>query len=106
MSGARLVTLTDVGHRALPVAGRYVSERTGQPAVLTDESCYPVTARCKACGGPIRLAVLMQWEWVHVAMTAAETAPASPVDPARGEPGAGEYPPAPGGLATTANEEV
>jgi hypothetical protein len=59
-------------HQAIPAKDTYVSERTGEQATLTDESCYPVTARCKICEGPIRLARLTQMEWAHApAVTAA-----------------------------------
>lgn len=101
VSAALPVTLTDSGHQALPARASYVSERTRQAAVLTDESCYPVTARCAACGGPIRLAAFLQMEWAHVA----EAAQGAPGNPARGEPGAGEYPPVPGGPGTTTGGE-
>lgn len=52
-------------HQAVPLDGTYVSERTGQPATLTDEGCYPVVAECKVCHGPVRLRVLMQMDWQH-----------------------------------------
>lgn len=52
-------------HRATPVGGTYRSELTGQPAVLTEAGCYPVTAECEICHGPIRLERLMQMEWTH-----------------------------------------
>jgi hypothetical protein len=53
------------GHQALPVRGSYRSERTGQPAVLTDDGAYPVTAECKTCHGRIRLDHLIQTDWRH-----------------------------------------
>ncbi len=61
----RTVPVAGGPHRAFPAGGSYRSERTGQPAVLTDEGCYPVTAECKVCHGPIRLDRLLQMEWAH-----------------------------------------
>jgi hypothetical protein len=82
-------------HRAFPVGGTYRSERTGALAVLTDEHCYPVTAECKVCHGPIRLGQLLQMEWRH-APAAAAAITSAPVSPGRGLPGAGCHPPTPG----------
>ena len=71
MSGFYSVPLVDFprapgGHQALPVPGSYLSEQTGQPAVLTESTAYPVTAECKVCHRPIRLDKLEQMEWLHV----------------------------------------
>jgi hypothetical protein len=98
---ARPVTLTDVGHRALPVAASYIAEWTGQPAVLTDRASYPVSARCKICSRRIRLGEFFQIEWAHVAGPVLEpvAAPSTRVNPGRGEPATGECPPAAGGRA-------
>ena len=54
------------GHQALPVADSCYSEKTQLPANLQNEVSYPVIAVCSACHGRIRLAQMVQMEWVHV----------------------------------------
>ncbi len=52
-------------HWPVPEGGTYVRESDGQTARLTNESDYPVVARCKICQGRIRLGHYMSWEWSH-----------------------------------------
>ena len=72
-----LSNFTDsAGHIGYPVEGSYVSE-DGRPADFSLDGHYPITAECKKCHQPIRLAGRLQMEWSHVRV------PASPVADAR-----------------------
>jgi hypothetical protein len=63
--------LTDgTGHSATPRQGSYVKERDGRSADLLSGLDYPVTAVCARCGGTIRLAHHLQWEWRHAPVVA------------------------------------
>ena len=53
------------GHIGYPVTGSYVTE-DGRPAEFSCEDHYPITAECKNCHRPIRLAGRLQMEWSHV----------------------------------------
>lgn len=53
-------------HTAVPLAGSYVTEKSGEPASLLRDSDYPVVAECKICRGRIRLGQVMQMDWRHV----------------------------------------
>ena len=68
-----LSNFTDsAGHIAYPVKGSYVRE-DGRPADFSLDGHYAITAECKKCHQPIRLASRLQMEWSHVRV------PASPV---------------------------
>ena len=61
----------NTGHSATPLAGSYVTEKTGEPATLVRYSDYPVIAACRVCHGRIRLGQLTQADWQHAPLHAA-----------------------------------
>lgn len=56
-------------HIGYPVEGSYVTG-DGSPADFSVDGHYPITAECKRCHEPIRLAGRLQMEWSHVRVTA------------------------------------
>jgi hypothetical protein len=64
MSGFGLVP-DGTSHIATPLQGSWAREAGGGPVDMRNESHYPLTATCKVCRRPIRLARLMQMEWTH-----------------------------------------
>ena len=64
MTGISYVT-ESAGHIAYPV-DRLLRHRRRQPADFSREGHYPITAECKKCHQPIRLASRLQMEWSHV----------------------------------------
>ena len=63
------------GHIGYPVEDSYVTE-DGSPADFSCEGHYPITAECKRCHRPIRLAGRLQMEWSHVRVPARPVADA------------------------------
>jgi hypothetical protein len=63
--GPAICLARDTRHAATPLGGTCVRESDGEPACLTNGADYPVAARCKVCGGWIRLRMLVQMEWEH-----------------------------------------
>jgi hypothetical protein len=74
VSGIRYTPADRTGHTAWPEGGTYVRENDGEHVGLLNGADYPIAAECKICHGLIRLDHLMQLEWRHVPVSAAEPA--------------------------------
>lgn len=78
MNGVRYTPADMTGHLANPVQGTWVTEEDNPVAVPPGNEDFPVNARCKRCGGKIRLDHPRQMEWRHTpsepAVTGGDTA--------------------------------
>lgn len=75
MNGTRYPPADTTGHLANPVQGTWVTKEDKPVTVPLGNEGFPVSARCKRCGGKIRLDHPRQMEWRHAPVKAAAPAP-------------------------------